>query len=219
MSPLNAASCTTYLERQKCYGPDKKILFKKPLFDLEVKGQGPRKVIMLHDTPPYGHAAIPKILDLSQKKQLFDLKVKGQGPTKFIMVCDTPPYGHAPTYQISLTDLERNNYLTLRSKNKFPRSSLRYVTHRLMVIHSHTKYYWPISKEKNVMARTRKYHSKNIYLTFRSKGMVPRRSLWYATHRLVVMYPHIKYHWPIWKDKKVMVRTSFAEKQKKWKRK
>jgi hypothetical protein len=30
----------TYLERQKCYGPDKKILFKKQLFDLEVKGQG-----------------------------------------------------------------------------------------------------------------------------------------------------------------------------------
>jgi hypothetical protein len=28
----------TYLERQKCYGPDKEILFKKQLFDLEVKG-------------------------------------------------------------------------------------------------------------------------------------------------------------------------------------
>jgi hypothetical protein len=28
----------TYLERQKCYGPDNKILFKKQLFDLEVKG-------------------------------------------------------------------------------------------------------------------------------------------------------------------------------------
>ena len=60
----------TYLERQKCYGPDKKILFKKQLFDLEVKGQGPTKVIMVHDTPPYGHA---------------------------------------PTYQISLTYLERQN--------------------------------------------------------------------------------------------------------------
>ena len=67
MSPLNVAICTTtYLERQKCYGPDKKILFKKQLFDLEVKGQ-----------------------------------------TKVITVCDTPPYGHAPTYQISLTYLER----------------------------------------------------------------------------------------------------------------
>ena len=37
----------TYLERQKCYGPDKKILFKKQLFDLQVKGQGPTKVIMV----------------------------------------------------------------------------------------------------------------------------------------------------------------------------
>jgi hypothetical protein len=27
----------TYFERQKCYGPDKKILFKKQLFDLEDK--------------------------------------------------------------------------------------------------------------------------------------------------------------------------------------
>jgi hypothetical protein len=33
-------------------------------------------------------------------------------------LCDTPPYGHASTYQISLTYLERNNYLTLRSKVK-----------------------------------------------------------------------------------------------------
>jgi hypothetical protein len=32
------------------------ILFKKQLFDLEVKGQGPMKVIMVRDTPPYGHA-------------------------------------------------------------------------------------------------------------------------------------------------------------------
>ena len=39
MSPLNAAICTTtYFERQKCYGPGKKILFKKQSFDLEVKG-------------------------------------------------------------------------------------------------------------------------------------------------------------------------------------
>ena len=92
MSPLNAAICTTtYLERQKCYGQSKKILFKK---------------------------------------QSFDREVKDQGPTKVITVCNTPPYGHAPTYQISLTYLERqkcygldkkilfkNNYLTLRSKS------------------------------------------------------------------------------------------------------
>ena len=41
------------------------------------------------------------------KKQLFDLEVKGQGPTKVITVRDTPPYGQAPTYQISLTYIER----------------------------------------------------------------------------------------------------------------
>jgi hypothetical protein len=32
------------------------ILSKKQLFDLEVKGQGPTKVITVCDTPPYGHA-------------------------------------------------------------------------------------------------------------------------------------------------------------------
>jgi hypothetical protein len=58
MSPLNT---TTYLERQKCYGPDKKILFKKQLFDLEVKGQGPTKVITVCDIPPYGHASTYQI--------------------------------------------------------------------------------------------------------------------------------------------------------------
>jgi hypothetical protein len=46
----------TYLERQKCYGPDKKIVSNKQLFDLEVKGQGPTKVITVCDTPSYGHA-------------------------------------------------------------------------------------------------------------------------------------------------------------------
>jgi hypothetical protein len=90
------------------------ILFKKQLFDLEVKGQGPTKVIMVRDTPPYDHAPTYQIsltylerqkfygLDkkILFKKQLFDLQVKGQGPTKVIMVCGTLPYGHTPTYQI-----------------------------------------------------------------------------------------------------------------------
>ena len=41
---------------------------KKQLFDIEVKGQGPTKVIMVCDTPPYGHAPhIPNIIDLSGK--------------------------------------------------------------------------------------------------------------------------------------------------------
>ena len=97
------------------------ILFKKQLFDLEVKGQGPTKVIMVRDTLPYGHAPTYQIsltylerqkyygLDkkILFKKQLLDLEVKVQGPTKVIMIHDTPPYGHAPTYQIKLTYLER----------------------------------------------------------------------------------------------------------------
>ena len=92
------------------------ILFKKQLFV-----QGPTKVIMVRDTPPYGHAPTYPISltyherqkcyspdkKILSKKQLFDLEVKGQGPTKVITVRNTPPYGHAPTYQISLTHLER----------------------------------------------------------------------------------------------------------------
>jgi hypothetical protein len=97
------------------------ILFKKQLFDLEVKGQGPTKVMMVRYSPPYGHAPTYQIsltyLERQKcngpdkkilfKKQLFDLEIKGQGSTKVIMVCDTPTYGHVPTYQISLTYLER----------------------------------------------------------------------------------------------------------------
>ena len=84
------------------------------------------------------------------KKQLFDLKVKGQGPTKVIMVRDTPSYGHAPTYQISLTYLERQKCYGPGKKILFkkqlfdlevkvPQRSLRYVTHHLMVMHPHSK--------------------------------------------------------------------------------
>ena len=79
------------------------ILFKKQLLDLKVKGQGPMKVIMVRDTPPYGHVPTYQLsltylerqkcygLDkkILFKKQLFDLKVKGQGPTKVIMVRNT----------------------------------------------------------------------------------------------------------------------------------
>jgi acyl-CoA thioesterase FadM len=102
---------------------------------------------------------------------------------------------------------------------KIPRRSLWYATHHLMVMHPHTKYHSPISKDKNVMARTRKYYLKNNYLTLRSKAKVPWRSLRYASHHLMVMQPHIKYNWPIWKDKKVMIRTSFAEKKQKKRKK
>jgi hypothetical protein len=114
----------TYLERQKYYGPDKKILFKKQLFDLEVKGQGPMKVITVRDTLFYGHAPTYQISltyierqkyygpdkKILFKKEIFDLEVKGQGHMKVIMVRDTLLYGHAPTYQLSLTYLEKQIY-------------------------------------------------------------------------------------------------------------
>ena len=108
------------------------ILFKKQLFDLEVKGQGPTKVIMLHDTPAYGHAHTYQMsltyLERQKcygpdqkilfKKQLFDLQVKGQGPIKVITVRHTPPYGHAPTYKI-LTYLERQKCYSPEKKILF----------------------------------------------------------------------------------------------------
>ena len=93
----------------------RKYYLKKQLFDLQVKGQGPMKVITVRGTPPYGHAPIYQIslnyLERQKcygpekkilfKKQLFDIEVNDQGPTKVITVCDTLSYGHAPTYQIN----------------------------------------------------------------------------------------------------------------------
>ena len=90
------------------------LLFKKQLFDLEVKGQCPTKVITVRNTPPYGHAPTYQISltyrerqkcygpdkKILFKKQLFDLEVKYQGFIKVIMVRNTPPYSHAPTCQI-----------------------------------------------------------------------------------------------------------------------
>jgi hypothetical protein len=90
------------------------ILCKTQLFDLEVNGQGPMKVVTVRDTPPSGHAPTYQIsltyLEAQKcygqdkkilfKKQLFALEVKCQGPTKAIMVRNRSPYGHAPTCQI-----------------------------------------------------------------------------------------------------------------------
>ena len=84
---------------------------------------------------------------------------------------------------------KKNNYLTLRSKVKVPQRSLWYTTHHLMGMHPHTKYHRPISKDKNVMARTRKYYLKNNYLTLMSTVKVSRghygtwhTALWSCTH-------------------------------------
>ena len=101
---------------KKCYGPNKKILFKKQLFDLEVKGQDPT-IIMVCNTPPYGHAPTYQISLTSRKKQLFELEVKGQGPNKGHYGTRHTSYGHAPTYQISLTNLERKKMLWPEQEN------------------------------------------------------------------------------------------------------
>ena len=86
---------------------------------------------------------------LFKKKQLFELEVKGQGPTKVITVCDTPPYGHAPTYQISLTYLERQKCYGL------------------------DKLCWEEAKEKirlkqYVSLRSKARHNNSIYNRFQS---------------------------------------------------
>ena len=95
------------------------------------------------------------------------------------------------------------NYLTLRSMVKVPRRSLQYTTHRLMVMHPHTKYHWPISKDKNVMARTRKYYLKNNYLTSKvkvHKGHYGMRhtALWSCTHipNIIDLSRKTKMLWP-----------------------
>ena len=115
MHPHTKYHSLTYLERQKCYGPDKKILFKKQLFDLQVKGH-----YGMQHTTLWTCTHIQNIIDLSRKKQLFDLEVKGQVPTKFITVCDTPPYGHTPTYQISLTLSRKKQLFDLAVKGQVP---------------------------------------------------------------------------------------------------
>jgi hypothetical protein len=47
----------------------RKYYFKKQLFDLEIKGQGPMKVITVCDTPPYGHAPTYQISLTYLKRQ------------------------------------------------------------------------------------------------------------------------------------------------------
>jgi hypothetical protein len=192
----------TYLERQKCYSPDNKILLKNIIWPWGQRSRSHEGHYGTRHTVLWSCTHIPNIIDLSRKTKnimartrkyylknnylTFMLKVKVQRRS---LRYATPPYGHATTYQISLTYLERNNYLTLRSKDKVSRRSLRYVTHRLMVIHPHTKYHWPISRQK-CYGPDKKILFKKSLFDLRSKVKVPGRSLWYTTHRLMVMHPY-----------------------------
>ena len=97
----------------------------------------------------------------------------------------------------------KNNYLTLRSKVKVPQRTLWYATHRLMVMHPHTKYHWPISKDKNVMVWTRKYYLKNNYLTLKSRSHeghygTRHTALWSCTHipNIIDLSRKTKMLWP-----------------------
>ena len=99
----------------------------------------------------------------------------GQSPTKVIMVCNTPPYGHAPIYQISLTYLERNNYLTLRSNVKVQTKVFMVRDTPLMVMHPHTKYHWPISKDKKCYGPNKKILFKKQLFDVEVKGQGPTK--------------------------------------------
>ena len=134
----------TYLERQKCYDPDMKILFKKQLFDLEVKGH-----YGMRHTTLWSCTHIPNKYYL--KNNYLTLRSKAKVTQRSLRYA-TPPYGHAPTYQISLTYLERQKFYGSDKKILFkkqlfdlqvrvPQRSLWYTTHCLMVMDPHTKYH------------------------------------------------------------------------------
>ena len=79
----------------------------------------------------------------------------------------------------------KNNYLTFRSKVKVSRRALRYVTHRLMVMHPHTNYHWPITiidlsgKTKQLWPGQENTILKNHYLTLRSKSHEGHYGTWH----------------------------------------
>ena len=76
-----------------------------------------------------------------------------------------------------------------------------------MVIHPCAKYGKPMSNHKKVMGRTQKHVKNPINLTLRSKFKVISGSWMYATHRLMVIHPCVKYGKPMSNHKKVMGRT------------
>jgi hypothetical protein len=90
---------------------------------------------------------------------------------KVIMVCDTLPYGHASTYQISLTYLERNNYLTMRSKVKVQQRTVL-PSYLLFILKKGVKLgeLWCLMPLLTIFQLYHGYLKRNIYLTLRSKS-------------------------------------------------
>jgi hypothetical protein len=113
-----------------------------------------------------------------------------------------PPYGHAPTYQISLTYLERQKCYDPDKKILFkkqlfdlevkvPRRSLWYATYHLMVMHKHQISLTYLERQKCYGSDKKILFKKQL---FDLEVKVPQRSLWYATYHLMVMHKHTKYH-------------------------
>jgi hypothetical protein len=97
----------------------------------------------------------------------------------------------------------KNNYLIMRSKDKVQRRSLRYATHRLMVMHPHTKYHWPISGKANNCGpdKLRWEEAEEVeaeekirlkqYVSLRSKGR--HNNYWYFYLKLKC-FPVFRFH-------------------------
>jgi hypothetical protein len=85
-----------------------------------------------------------------------------------------------------------------------------YATHRLEVVYLHAKYEKPILNDKKVTALTQFLTDAGTDLTLRSKFKVKGHQQWYATHRLEVVYLHVKYEKPVLNDIKVTARTRFV---------
>jgi hypothetical protein len=126
------------------------------LFDLEVKGQGPTKVITVRDTPPYGPAHTNYLPINSFVGFIWIISPSGQRSrslrhaTHRLMVIHPYTNYHLPISKDknvmaqTRTYFLKNNYLTLMSKVKVPWRSLRYVTHPLMVMHIRTICPWTV---------------------------------------------------------------------------
>jgi hypothetical protein len=120
------------------------------------------------------------------------------------MVRDTPHYGHAPTYQISLTYLERQK---CHGSDKLRwEEEEEAETEEAEAEEAEAEEAEAEAEEAEEKFRLKQYVSLRLngrhnYLTLTSKVKVPRRSLRYAIHRLMVMHPHTNYHWPTSKDK------------------
>jgi hypothetical protein len=76
----------------------------------------------------------------------------------------------------------KNNYLTLRSNDK-----VQCMTIRRCVAYCNDLF-------GTLTSRSNNFFLNSIFFK------VQRRSLRYAIHRLMVMHPHTKYHWPISKE-------------------